>query len=264
MTYSITVNGQAALGERRCGHAAALGAARSARPEGHEVRLRHGALRRLHRSSGRRADAVLHRADLKVGAAAVTTIEGVGATAIGGRSRTPGSTSTWCNAAIARRARSCRRAALLANNAAPDRRRHRPRDGRQRLPLLRPIRASARPSSRPPACRPPNGDGMTSHADAPAPRRHHGLRRRMFLKAGAAVGGGLLLELSCRPRARAAVRRRARPRPGAQRLRPHRARRPRHHHVEEPRDRSGHQDHAADADRRGTRRRLEDVRIEQA
>ena len=43
----------------------------------------------------------------------------------------------------------------------------------------------------------------------------------------------------------------------AQRLRPHRARRHRHHHRQEPGDRPGHQDHAADADRRGTRRRLE-------
>ena len=39
--------------------------------------------------------------------------------------------------------------------------------------------------------------------------------------------------------------------------RPDRARRHRHHHGQESRDRAGRQDHAADADRRRTRRRLE-------
>ena len=79
--------------------------------------------------------------------------------------------------------------------------------------------------------------------------------RRAFLKVTALAGGGLLLERATSVPAAAAARR-VRPfTPNA--VHPHRARRRRHHHRQEPRDRPGHQDHAAHADRRGAGRRLE-------
>ena len=54
MAFTIKVNGNDA--QRRCRrrHAAALGAARRARHDRHEIRLRHGAVRRLHRACRRR------------------------------------------------------------------------------------------------------------------------------------------------------------------------------------------------------------------
>ena len=62
---------------RRPGHAAALGAARPARRHRHQVRLRHRAVRRLHGAPRRPAGALLPTRLGDVGAAQVTTIEGV-------------------------------------------------------------------------------------------------------------------------------------------------------------------------------------------
>ena len=84
------------------------------------------------------------------------------------------------------------------------------------------------------------------------------LNRRSFLRVTALAGGGMIVAAYLEPLAgvfaQGAPRRSLRP----QRVHPHRRRRHRHHHGEEPGDRAGHQDVAADADRRGARRRLED------
>ena len=98
-------------------------------------------------------------------------------------------------------------------------------------------------------------------APPPRPARSSSPSRRIFLKASAAAGGGLLLHAILPAAARAAMAdgaRRSGPGRAAQRLHPHRARRHRHDHVEEPGDRPRHQDDAADGDRRGARRRLEE------
>ena len=74
----LNVNGGRARARRRARHAAALGAARAARPDRHQVRLRRRAVRRLHRAHRRRADAQLRAAG--VGGAAgekIVTIEGL-------------------------------------------------------------------------------------------------------------------------------------------------------------------------------------------
>src|SRR4029077_8133996 len=46
-------------------HASALGASRYARIDGNEIRLRHGPLRRVHRSRGRRGHSLLHHANFR-------------------------------------------------------------------------------------------------------------------------------------------------------------------------------------------------------
>ena len=64
MAITITVNGQDALARRRAGHAAAVGDPRNARPDRHQVRLRHRRLRRLHRAPERPRRALVHAAGL--------------------------------------------------------------------------------------------------------------------------------------------------------------------------------------------------------
>ena len=76
---SITVNGKAAVGGRNARYAAALGAARYARPYRHQIRLRHGAMRRVYRACGWRGDSLVHDADLGGGWQNITTIEGLSA-----------------------------------------------------------------------------------------------------------------------------------------------------------------------------------------
>ena len=85
--------------------------------------------------------------------------------------------------------------------------------------------------------------------------------RRIFLKASAAAGGGLLLHAILPAAARAAMADGA---PAAGQAAPLNAfiriatDGDRHDHVEEPGDRPRHQDDAADGHRRGARRRLEE------
>ena len=79
-----------------------------------------------------------------------------------------------------------------------------------------------------------------------------------FLRVTALAGGGVLLGLATKQRARRpGPRRSSAGATESERLHPDRRRRHRHDHRQEPRGRAGHQDHAPDADRRGARRRLE-------
>ena len=61
----LNVNGTRARARRRARHAAAVGAARAARPDRHQVRLRRRAVRRLHRAHRRRGRALLRAAGLR-------------------------------------------------------------------------------------------------------------------------------------------------------------------------------------------------------
>ena len=83
MAFTINVNGNST---HRCRwrHAAALGTARRARHDRHEVRLRHGTMWRLHRACRRRAIVpALPRRQHRH--AEITTIEAIGATAAGAK-----------------------------------------------------------------------------------------------------------------------------------------------------------------------------------
>ena len=95
---------------RRCcaRHAPAVGPAGPSGPDGHQVRLRHGAVRRLHRAHRRPAGALLR--DPRGGAAgkAITTIEGLDGRGRQAPCSRPGKRSTCPSAATASRARSCR------------------------------------------------------------------------------------------------------------------------------------------------------------
>src|ERR1700722_8449989 len=53
-----------AVGGSDSRYAAALGAARYARSYGHQIRLRHGAVRRVYGTCGWRSDSLVHDADL--------------------------------------------------------------------------------------------------------------------------------------------------------------------------------------------------------
>ena len=63
MAISLKVNGGRALGSGRAGHAAALRAAQRSRAQRRQVRLRAGAMRRLHGAGRRRGDALLRHPD---------------------------------------------------------------------------------------------------------------------------------------------------------------------------------------------------------
>ncbi len=184
------------------------------RSEGHEIRLRAGPLRRLHRASRRQAGALLPDTGIRASAnAVVTTIEGIGDTAVGASCSRPGSTSTSCNAAIARPARSCRPPRCSRKTADADRRRHRRRHDRQYLPLRhlhahpRRHQAGGQDRSR---CRTRQEGGLSHVARSPShqplPRARSATRRAAhFLKVSAARGRRdaarlRLSQLSAKPR----------------------------------------------------------------
>jgi len=71
---------------RSGGHATALGSPRRARPDRHQIRLRHCAMRRLHGAYRRQAGAFLHAAGgPRCVIAPSTTIEGIGASPVGAK-----------------------------------------------------------------------------------------------------------------------------------------------------------------------------------
>ena len=108
MAYTIKVNGSHA--QRRCRrrHASPLGVARRARHDRHEVRLRHGAVRRLHRACRRRRHPLLHHPDRQHRQPPRSQRSRRSARRRRApRSRRPGSTARSFNAATASRARSC-------------------------------------------------------------------------------------------------------------------------------------------------------------
>jgi len=73
---SLSVNGEA-RDWKWTGHALALGAARHARPDRHQVQLRHRGVRLLHGTRGRRTGARLCHAAVGGRHTSVTTIEGL-------------------------------------------------------------------------------------------------------------------------------------------------------------------------------------------
>ena len=86
MAFTIKVNGVDRTRRCRRRHAAAVGVARRARHDRHEVRLRHGAVRRLHRAYRRRCRPVPASPRSTASAASeITTIEAIGATAAGAK-----------------------------------------------------------------------------------------------------------------------------------------------------------------------------------
>jgi len=168
--------------------------------------MRRRAVRRLHRSCRRSAGAVLHHARAQHRRQSHHDHRGGWQdTPRERRCRRPGSTSRWCNAAIANPARSCRpRRCSQVRRSRPM-----PTSTRQ-CPAMsadaEPISASVPPSIAPPT---EKGSTMLDHSMIPR------LDRRAFLKAGVAVGGGLVVNLvlplaprpamaaaECRPRSR--------------------------------------------------------------
>ena len=215
MAITFKVNGKSTDGRRPGGHAAALGAARRARSQGHEVRLRHRAVRRVHgprQRHGRRAPA--HRRVSTVAGAEVTTIEGLSPDGTHALQR------AWeeldvpqCGYCQAGQLMSA--AALLAKNAESDRRRHRHGDERQHLSLRDVPAHSRRRSTARRRCRRP------SAAAAKASPATEGARPMITIDAAsiaahssassAIAGGGMLLaQLRQAARAHGSIRRGAR------------------------------------------------------
>ena len=103
---------------------------------GTKVRLRHGAVRRLHRAHRRPGDALLcHHAGRGGCGKAVTTIEGIGRLAARQRCRRPGSTLNVPQCGYCQSGPDHVRRRLAPQKPAAHRRGHRRRDGRQHLPL---------------------------------------------------------------------------------------------------------------------------------
>ena len=73
MAINLKVNGVTRSVNGRAGHAAALRAAQRFRAERREIRLRAGAMRRLHRADRRQRRALLRHPDQRVGQSEITT-----------------------------------------------------------------------------------------------------------------------------------------------------------------------------------------------
>ena len=250
MKYSVLVNGEQRAVDVPGADAPALGAPGRHGPEGHQVRLRCGPVRRLHGAARRPAHSLVHHADL------------LGRQGRGHHHREPAARRV---APAAARLAGTRRAAVRLlpggpahgrlgapqGHAEPDRCADRRGDERQRLPLrhLRADQAGHQVGGRAPGGGPshggnPEGSGPRSArvpADLGGGRRrtaHRPLRTRRR-RAGAPGW----------PRRVRGVAR-------AEHLHHGAPRQHLHHHLEEPGDRAGHQDRAAAGHRRRVRRRL--------
>ena len=106
-------------------HAAAVGAARRPGADRHQVRLRHGAVRRLHRAHRRPADALVRHAVSAVAGAKITTIEGVEPARTARRCRRHGSTLDVPQCGYCQSGQIMTASALLARTTRADRRGHR-------------------------------------------------------------------------------------------------------------------------------------------
>ncbi len=157
----LRVNGQVHDVDVPGRHAAALGPARRARPDGHQVRLRHGAVRRLHRPRRRRARAVVRAAGRRGRRSAPSPRS---------RASPPDGSHPVQRAWIEEDVVQCgycqpgqimAAAALLKAQAEADRRRHRRRPQRQPLPLRH---LPAHPRGRPSRRRPGGGEAMSAAA----------------------------------------------------------------------------------------------------
>src|SRR5260221_828194 len=177
--HALHADNQRHGSQRRCRrrHAAALGDSRCARHARHQVRLRPGPLRCLYRASRRRCGALVHHAGFcgrreedhhhrSRGQDAGRQGSATGLAA----SRSPavrllpvGADHVGCRAA--------------GREQAPDRQGHRRGDGGQRLPLRH-------------LCAHPSGHQA---GGAVAAQEGDGMKRRAFLQASLAAGGGLLL-----------------------------------------------------------------------
>ena len=219
-------------------HAAAVDAARRARHDRHQVRLRRRACAAPARSTStgsRRAPA--SRRYRRRSGKRITTIEAIGATAAGKKSRPRGLALDVPQCGYCQSGQIMSASALLATKAKPTDSDIDRRHGRQHLPLRH---LSAHPR------RDQEGRGRPA-------RRRCEMKRREFLKISAS--GGLLLAIGL-PVARrdprhahdgCAVR--------AERVPAHRSRRQGDFRVSHDRDGPGHLHIAADADCRGARGR---------
>ena len=228
---------------RRRRDAPALVPARRAADDGHQVRLRHGAVRRLHRAPGRRRGALVQHADERR-----RRQEGHHHR----RARRQGPASAAGGLARAGRA-AVRLLPVGADHAGGgaagnEEEAHRRRRSRPRCPATSaaaaPTPASRPPSSRPPASRRHDMDTNCSTATvAPPLHRHHRRRRRRLLAGARLARGRLGAEGAAQVRRLRHAQRRGREPAG---LRLHRRRRHRHHHLPPRRDGSGRAHRRAD------------------
>src|SRR5688572_28675432 len=172
---------QGPAGQCRSEYPASLGAARHAGHDRHQIRLRRGALRRMHGASGWNTDSLVQHAGF--GSGRQESHDDRRRRRNAGRQEGAGRLGRDRRAAVrllpARPDHDRERAARIESEA--ERCGHRQRDGRQHLPLRY----------------------LSPHQGcSPQSRRHEGsltmttlksVSRRNFLKSGAVVGGGLVI-----------------------------------------------------------------------